>query len=126
LRCVVRHCRDTEIEKEQRDSRYFSAVIKGYQVLAENQPLVAVNYDPQGVRHKLTPDVVNFLADVEMATERALKTPELLKLWKAVVAEEQVATSAIRRIARLCGRLYRSRGLAPIDYWRRTHIGSAA
>lgn len=105
-------------ERTRANHRYFESVIETYRQFREYSPVVAVNYDPTAHSKKLVPAVINFLADVDLATKKVLKTDELLRLWQALVDEQPVLAEAAASIAHRCARIYRARGLAPYHYFR--------
>jgi len=88
-----RHQRVTRRELEASASRLVMSVIKSY-VLIKALPVVCCcDSDPDATNHsiKWKPDYAHYLADVEQATEAALKDlPELQKVWFAIALGESV------------------------------------
>lgn len=85
----------------------------------------AKDYDPYANRRtsSWTPDVAHFLMDVERVTEEALgENIALQAAWFAMAAGEGASVPAKIRndVYRLCGTLYKSRGLSPSRYFRRS------
>lgn len=114
------------LERTQQNKRYFEKVIKAYAEFREFQPVVAIDYDPLARSKKLHPAIIHFLADVDMATKRVLKKRELFRQWELLVAGEEIKPSIAAEIISKCGRIYKNRGLAPLDYWRSFNADSAA
>jgi hypothetical protein len=104
--------------KEHRDFRsYFWRVIVGYRSISELSPVVAMVWDPCETPKKLGVDGIHFICDVQIATQKALdNNPELFDQWQCLVNGEG-SPNAASIIAR-CGRLYKSRRLAPASYLR--------
>ena len=107
-----------QYERTKANQNYFDSVVKAFSQLSEYAPVVAVNYDPLASAKKLTPNISNFLCDVEIATKKALKTPALLEQWKKLIEEERVSHAVAISIVNRCARLYRKRNLAPYEYFR--------
>lgn len=112
-----------EIASTQGESRhneivnYFWRTIRGYQEVATLSPIVALNCDPLATPTKLGVEGIHYLADVILATRRALKdNEELLEQWERVIAGENTpnAVSIIRR----CGAIYQRKQLAPLTYFK--------
>jgi hypothetical protein len=104
--------------KEHRDLRsYFWRVVTGYRSVSELSPVVAMAWDPCQAPKKLGVDGIHYLADIQLATEKALNgNAELLDQWQCLVNGENTPNSA--SIINRCGRLYKSRRLAPSSYLR--------
>src|SRR5581483_11270054 len=105
-------------EQEQQRKKYFQHVIDAYLQFQECSPLVAIDYDPQSRRTKRTPAIIHFLADVEIATRRTLKSPELYEKWFALIQDQQIEPAVAKRIVSMCSRIYMQRRLAPFHYFR--------
>ena len=104
--------------KEQKDFRsYFWRVIVGYRSVSELSPVVAMVWDPCVAPKKLGVDGIHYIVDIQLATEKALNgNPELLDQWQRLVNGENTPNAA--SIVNRCGRLYKSRRLAPASYLR--------
>lgn len=102
----------------QRNARqYFYGVARAYIDIRNTPPLTAINYDPLIKNPKLGADLIHFIADVELATRKALgKNPELFDQWKRLVSGENVPNAA--SIINRCARLYQARQLVPELYFR--------
>jgi hypothetical protein len=71
------------------------------------------------IRRK-TPTVIEFCADVEMATERILGgNPTLERGWFRIACGERVEPDIANEVYRRCGRTYFARELQPWLYFRR-------
>jgi hypothetical protein len=112
-----------EYEQEVKDGKYFWQVINAYRAMREMSPLAAINYDPFSKQKKLVIPLVVFLADVDIVTRKTLKTPELLKQWKKLVAGEEIPQAAIAKIIGKCARTYKQAGLAPVSYFKHIKVG---
>jgi hypothetical protein len=103
---------------ERQKRLYFQRVIAGYRATRELSPIVAINYDPELHPHKLGPETIHFLTDIELATKKAVKTQELFRQWQALVDEKPVDPAIAARITSACGAEYMKRKLTPSDYFR--------
>lgn len=106
-----------ELEEHYRDS--FRAVIEEYVKVRQYSPVVSSTFDPDGLdhSHKLTYASIDWLIDVERATEVALKDkPDLQKTWFAIAFEQPVDKGLEIETANRCGRFYVSRKLEPWRY----------
>ena len=101
---------------EQRDFRsYFWRVIRGYRDVSELSPVVAMGWDPLERPKRLGIDGIHFLCDIALATKKALdNNPALLDQWQRLVNGENTPNAA--SIVNKCGRIYKSRRLAPASY----------
>lgn len=96
-------------------------VIEGYARIRQLEPVVASNPDPDPIKRseKLTYNLIDFCADVELATEKALANqPELQRVWFAIALEKPVAANLRNKVLQACGRVYVGRGLEPWKYWQ--------
>jgi hypothetical protein len=107
-----------QYERTKANQKYFESVIDAYREFREYSPVIAVNYDPASRSKKLVPGVINFLADVEIATKKVLTTGTLIRQWQALIDEEPLPVEVAGSIAHRCGRIYRAKGLAPYTYFR--------
>ena len=103
---------------EHRKASYFDKVIEAYRTTRELSPVVAMTYDPERHPLKLGPDGIHYIADIELATKKALKTPELFARWQALVDDQLIGPEVKARIVSLCGAEYIRRELMPSDYFR--------
>jgi len=114
----------TRYERERDLRDYFWTVVNAYQQTCELSPLVAANPDPAIRPTKLCVDGIHYIADVELATRKALaKNPELIAQWETLVSGQNTPNSG--SIIRRCARVYRARRLAPISYFRHVKKGRA-
>jgi hypothetical protein len=104
--------------QEQRDFKnYFWRTIRGYLDVCALSPVVAMNWDPFAKPTKLGVDGIHYVVDVQLATEKALNgNAEMLDQWQCLVNGDNTKNSA--SIINRCGRLYKSRRLAPASYLR--------
>jgi|SRR5215831_6482450 len=107
-------------ESERKKRRYFEQVIIGYTRACETEPLVARNYDSHARTNKRGLSSSHYIADVEIATRRVLKTKALLSAWEALVAGDHIEPHLAARIIAACFRIYAARRLAPHEYFKRT------
>jgi hypothetical protein len=105
-------------DRTRQDQAYFQGVTAAYSDLRELSPLVACNLDDTAPTRRRTPVVSEFICDVELATRRVLKTPELFRAWEQIVAGETIPTRLANIITGRCGAIYRRRGLIPSEYFR--------
>jgi hypothetical protein len=103
---------------ERQNHKYFWKVIQGYVTTRELSPITAINYDPERHPLKLGLDGIHYIADVELATKKALKSPELFARWQALVDDHLIGPEVKARIVSLCGAEYMRRELAPADYFK--------
>jgi hypothetical protein len=99
------------------------AVIEGYARIRQLQPIVASNPDPDPIKRseKLTYNFIDYCADVESATEKALANqPELQRVWFDIALDKPVAANLRNKVLQTCGRVYAGRALEPWKYWRPT------
>lgn len=98
------------------------AIIAEYARVRQLSPIAASNMDPDPVRHsdKLTYALIEWLADVELATEAALANlPELQHAWFQLALEEPIPAAQKNEVCFRCGRVYAARHLEMWKYWRR-------
>jgi len=97
-------------------------VIAEYVRLKSLPPLVASCVDPEETKlpEKLTFGLVEYIADIETATERALENrPDLQASWWHLALGEAVDQRQRNEVIWRCGRLYHAREIAPWRYWVR-------
>jgi hypothetical protein len=111
-----------EFEKQKRENSTFWPVVETYSNIRQRHPLAAINLDPFAPPTKLTFDLVDYLADVELATWHVL-TPALYGLWQRLIEGEKIPAASERVIIARCSRIYGSRGLLPVTYFRRIKQG---
>jgi hypothetical protein len=105
-----------EFLKQRATRQAFIAVIRAYREALSMHPLAAYPYDESIRSRKLSPQVVEFMADVLNVSKRTLgNNPALFRQWQQIVAGEDIpnAGSIITR----CGAAYRRLGLVPFDYF---------
>lgn len=98
------------------------AVIEAYVRIRQLEPVVSSNPDPDPNtrREKLTYGLIDWIADIEMATEQALKDRiDLQSAWFSMALDESVDLRLRSEVVSRCGRVYVGRGLEPWKYWRR-------
>jgi hypothetical protein len=104
-------------ERQREAKSYFERVIKGYRHIRLLSPIVSINCDPLAKSTKLDVAGIHFLADVALATRKALNNdPQLLDQWEQLMDGQDVpnASSIVRR----CASVYERRKLAPSTYFR--------
>ena len=106
-----------------RYSRYHDivrAVIRTYVETKQLSPLVACEIDQDAPPNKrLTVNAVCHLADIEIATAKALQgKPELQAAWFQLALENPVEAKLEQQVVKRCGPLYAARGLEPWFYFR--------
>lgn len=70
---------------------------------------------------KLGPLAIDFTADVEIATEAALKDrPDLQAAWLELAQEHSTNRTVAKEVIHRCGAEYTRRGLDPKEYF--THV----
>lgn len=107
----------TAYEKQHSAKTYFKQVIEAYNEIGLLSPIVAINPDPLAKSTKLDVYGIHFLADVELATKKALgHNTTLIEQWQRLINGETVENAAA--IMSRCGRLYKARQLAPFLYFR--------
>jgi hypothetical protein len=97
------------------------AVIEAYGRIRQLSPVVSSSPDPDPIKRseKLTYTLIDYCADVESATERALANqPELQRVWFDIALDKPAAANLRNKVLQACGRMYTARGLAPWQYWR--------
>ena len=98
---------------------YFNKVIEGYASCRELPPVVAIQYDDtQPVNPKLTPQIIEYLVDVEHATHAALDHLGLFPTWEQMLNCETVPINKRAQVTDRCARVYIRRKLQPFDYFR--------
>ena len=100
----------------------FRRVTETYTSIRSYSAVVAVSPDPDPISHsrRWTPNLAHFICDVELRTAEALKdAPDLQTAWFSIIAGDAVDPAIEREVTKRCGRLYFSRGLDPIRYFRR-------
>lgn len=112
----------------------FKAVVDAYVSARLTEPVSAINHDFSIRPRRWTPQVAEYIADVESSTARALRnSPILQAAWNqiaiacAVKAGAQLSVSPCRvtaaisaEVALRCGRVYHSRNLDPREYFAPT------
>ena len=113
-----------ESHHNYRQHRYFASVLDTYYDCRTRSPLVASNPDPFSKRQRLDLVGIEFCADVERATQAALKSPRLFELWmKLVWGEEEIPAQVRNAIIERCSRIYKARKLGPWLYFRKWKKG---
>jgi hypothetical protein len=110
----------------------FDAVVEMYVRAKFTSPLSASNPDPDSRSFKWTHGLVEYIADVESATEAVLRDPAEQAIWHqlsiraanqmgAVDLPEPPAVSLreVTDIIQKCARIYFDRGLEPKSYFVR-------
>ncbi len=94
-------------DRSAEQTELFYRVIKAYVEISEEVPLItALSYDPDAPKQRtLTPDAINFRADVERATEAALDSPEFQRGWFRLACGDGVQQSLAHSIVTRCARL---------------------
>jgi hypothetical protein len=98
------------------------STIETYTKTRTFQPLVSSNPDPYPTNRsiKLSFNLIDFCADVELATEKALaEKPELQKAWFDIALGNDVPLDLRSKVLQTCGRAYAARKIEPWKYWRR-------
>jgi hypothetical protein len=83
----------------------------------QRPPLTAVNHDLYAPPTKLTFDLVDYLADVELAVRRVLE-PNLYSQWKTFIRGGEIPSATERVILSRCSRIFEERGLLPWIYFK--------
>lgn len=111
-------------ERELYYERVALVVIEKYVEVRSLSPLVASIIDPDhaGKSTKLTFNHLDYIADIEMATERALAhLPNLQAAWFALAKGDPIAADLRTDVLQRCGRIYAARRLEPWKYWRKSY-----
>lgn len=113
-------CNDfTREEVARHRAAYFSKVVTAYAECRAYPAVCGVTYDEfLPPNSKLTPTVIEFLADVDAATHRALDSAGLYPAWERIVAEQAVPMNTRAKVTNLCAKVYIARRLQPFDYFR--------
>lgn len=109
----------TRAELDAHYQKVFHAVVAEYVKLKALSPIVASSIDPDGIGKstKLTYGNIDYIVDIESATEKALENRlDLQATWFCLALGEAVAPKLARETISRCGRLYVARGLAPWKY----------
>ena len=112
---------ETAAGRYSRHNRVVRAVIGAYRNTRELCPIAAFEIDPDAVSRskRLTIDGIHHMADIEIATTKALAgEPEVQKAWFALALGEPVEPKLERRVVERCGPIYTARGLAPWIYYK--------
>jgi len=112
----------SDVEKHKRENGTFWGVIETYIGIRQRHPMSAINLDESAPPTRLTSDLVDYLADVELATRRVL-TPALYLLWQQLIEGEKIPAASQKVIIARCSRIYSERGLLPIKYFRKIKRG---
>lgn len=100
----------------------FTATVMQYSKLKTSSPIVASCCDPDGLdrSERLTPDAIEYLADIENATRCALRDkPQLEGVWFALALGQPTEPKLAQQCMEACGRVYAARGLEPWKYHQR-------
>lgn len=100
----------------------FNAVVAEYVRIKQLSPVVASVYDPEGFGRsaRLTYDLIGYLADIERATETALRDkPELQRVWFQLAQGLPTDSRLAQQTTQACGRIYAGRKLEPWKYHQR-------
>jgi hypothetical protein len=112
---------ENAVERFDRYLETFRAVVRAYVETRERAPIAAFEIDPDAVSmsKRLTIDGIHHMADIEIATTKALvDEPELQRAWFALALGEPVEPKLERRVVERCGPIYTARGLAPWIYYK--------
>lgn len=110
----------TDAERFQHYQNVFRAVTEAYERTRRLSPVAAHQTDPTSHSKRLLPDSVNFVVDIQHATEKALESRlDLQDAWFKIVAGEPVEAKTTREVISRCGRLYSARKLQPWKYFVR-------
>lgn len=96
-------------------------VINAYARVKRLSPVVSSNPDPDPTKRslKLTYNLVDWCADIESATERALAgRPDLQSAWFSIGLDQPISPALESEVLQKCGRVYAARRLEPWKYWR--------
>lgn len=107
----------TDFIQKRRENSTFWKVIDTYLDFRQRHPLTAVNYDLYAPPTKLTFDLVDYLADVELAVRRVLE-PNLYSQWKTFIRGGEIPSATERVILARCSRIFEERGLLPWIYFK--------
>ncbi len=97
----------------------FTATVEEWSRIRQLSPIVASTFDPDGLDRskRLTYDLIDYLTDIERATETALKDePALQTVWFQLAHGEAANPKLTTRIIERCGRIYAARRLEPWKY----------
>ena len=100
----------------------FTATVGEYVRIRQLSPVVAHQIDPNPVVRsvRLSYDHLDYVVDIERATEAALREkPELQRAWFQLALGEPVDTGLAQHCIQACGRVYAGRKLEPFRYYRR-------
>lgn len=111
---------ESRYDRQARWGRTLNFVAKTYKHIRNLEPVVAINYnDEEPPNEKLTYDSINFLVDVDNATQKAIgNDPFLYAEWVKLVNGEEVNSGLISRLANKLGRCFEARELHPGKYFR--------
>lgn len=112
----------SDFEKHKRENGTFWGVIETYIGIRQRHPVSAINLDQFAPPTRLTFELVEYLADVILATRRIL-TPALYLLWERLIEGEKIPAASQRVIIARCSRIYSERGLLPVKYFRKVKRG---
>jgi hypothetical protein len=108
----------TEYSQLRSARQAFRLTTEAYLRTRSLSPLVAYSYDDAVPSRKLGPAAIEFIADVENATKKALGGNQaLLDQWQQLVYDGANVPNSTAIIGR-CGRPYRIRKLLPWEYFR--------
>lgn len=105
-----------------RFERTFWSVIECYQECRSRQPVCAVSYGTTDQTHRLSPDAIHYLVDVELCIKKALPTNLFPTFWQLVIYGDQDSferTEDVMKTIKLCGREFALRNLQPGRYFSR-------
>ena len=103
-------------------SDVFKAVVVEYVRLKSLCPIVSMTWDPlvSDRSQRLSCESIDYICDIEHATESALKDrPELQKTWFQLALKQPADPTLCQQCIEATGRIYTARRLAPWQYWRR-------
>ena len=111
-----------DFEEQRHEKSTFWQVIKTFIDISNRPPLAAVNCDPFAPPTKLTFDLVDYLADVELAVRRVL-SPSLYAMWQDLIDGEEIPAATERVIVSRCSRIFEERQLLPWKYFKKIKTG---
>lgn len=106
-----------DFAKQRQERSTFWKVVETYLDFRQRPPLTAVNFDQYAPPTKLTFDLVDYLADVELAVRRVLE-PRLYAHWQTLILGGEIPSATERVILSRCSRIFEERQLLPWDYFR--------
>ena len=122
---IAQHAAAKRTRQEQ--AAYFEraalAVIEVWARIRQLEPVASSNPDPDPTKRsqRLTYSLIDWIADIELATEKALADrPDLQSVWFAIALEKPVNMRQRNETLQKCGRIYAGLGLEPWKYWRRS------